>query len=327
MLNRGRRAFTLIELLVVIAIIAVLIALLLPAVQAAREAARRSQCVNNLKQLGLAMQNYHDVMGSFAFGSRTAFGVAAPPGGCTNNWYDDMSWYFGILPFYEQNTTYNAVNFSLIVSSPDNYTARSSRINSLGCPSTGLNYDEIGVVCWSRIRCTYAVNFGNTDYGQESGIADPLSAGTLNFGGAPFGMGKTFGIPSITDGTSGTMMWGEVISPTDSPGWDGPIAESQIACGGQTFEATYPPNAKYPDRVVRQCPPVGGLNGIYGCVIVGQTGAEKSQMFITKSKHPGGVNIGFCDGSVRFIKNTISISVWRAISTTMGNEVVSGDQF
>jgi len=321
-----RRGFTLIELLVVIAIIAVLIALLLPAVQAAREAARRAQCVNNIKQLGLAMQNYHDVMGGFAPGGRTAFGATAPPGGCTTNWYDDMSWYWNILPFYEQNPIFNATNFSLIISSPDNITARGLRINTMGCPSTGLDTDEIGVACWSRIRCNYAVNFGNTDFGQDSPYTDPLTGTTLVFGGAPFTLAQTFGITNITDGTSNTMMFGEVISPTDSPGWDGPIAETQIAIGGDTFEAIYPPNALYPDLVVRQCPTTN-LNGIYGCTVIGQVGAEKGQVFITKSKHPGGVNVGMCDGSVRFIKNTISISTFRAIATMRGNEPVSGNSF
>jgi prepilin-type N-terminal cleavage/methylation domain-containing protein/prepilin-type processing-associated H-X9-DG protein len=326
MLSRGRRAFTLIELLVVIAIIAVLIALLLPAVQAAREAARRAQCVNNIKQLGLAMQNYHDVQGTFAMGTRTAFGVTAPPGGCTANWYDDMSWYFGILPYYEQNPIFNATNFNLIISSPDNLTARSLKINSLGCPSSGMNTDEAGVACWSRIRCNYAVNFGNTNYGQQSNIADPFGGPNLNFRMAPFTMGYSFGIRDINDGTSNTMMWGEVISPTDSPGWDGPIAETQIGIGGGSFEAMYPPNAPYPDLVVRQCPPPP-LNGIYGCTVIGQAGAEKSQVFIAKSKHAGGINVGLCDGSVRFIKNTINVTNYRAIATSQGGEVVSADSY
>ncbi len=106
------------------------------------------------------------------------------------------------------------------------------------------------------------------------------------------------------------MMWSEVIAPEDSPGWDGPIAETQIAIGGDTFEAIYPPNALYPDLVVRQCPTTN-LNGIYGCTVIGQAGAEQSEVFIAKSKHPGGINVGFCDGSVRFVKNTISISTFR----------------
>jgi prepilin-type N-terminal cleavage/methylation domain-containing protein/prepilin-type processing-associated H-X9-DG protein len=320
------RGFTLIELLVVIAIIAVLIALLLPAVQAAREAARRSQCLNNIKQLGLAMQNYHDVMGTFAPGGRTPFGATAPPGGCTTNWYDDMSCYWNILPYYEQLTIFNATNFSLIISSPDNSTARGLKVNTMSCPSTGLDTDEIGVPCWSRVRGNYVVNFGNSDFGQDTPFTDPLTGTTITFGGAPFALGQSFGIRDITDGTSNTMMWGETISPIDSPGWDGPIAETQIAIGGQSFEAIYPPNAKYPDLVVRQCPTTN-LNGIYGCTVIGQAGAEKGQVFITKSKHSGGVNVGMCDGSVRFIKNTISVVTFRAISTTQGSESVSADSY
>jgi prepilin-type N-terminal cleavage/methylation domain-containing protein/prepilin-type processing-associated H-X9-DG protein len=326
MRRRILRGFTLIELLVVIAIIAVLISLLLPAVQAAREAARRAQCVNNIKQLGLAMQNYHDVMGSFAPGGRTAFGATAPPGGCTTNWYDDMSWYWNILPFYEQNTIFNGTNFSVIISSPANMTVRSLQVKTMDCPSTGLDTDEAGVACWSRVRGNYAVNFGNSDFGQDSPYTDPLTGTTIAFGGAPFTLGQTFAIVDLTDGTSNTMMFGEVISPTDSPGWDGPIAETQIAIGGDTFEAIYPPNAKYPDLVVRQCPTTN-LNGIYGCTVIGQAGAEKGQVFITKSKHPGGVNVGMCDGSVRFIKNTISVVTFRAIATSKGNEAVSANSF
>ena len=324
--RRPRRGFTLIELLVVIAIIAVLIALLLPAVQAAREAAKRAQCLNNLKQLGLAMQNYHDTMGTFAPGGRTAFGATAPPGGCTANWYDDMSWYWNILPFYEQGTIFNATNFSLIISSPDNFTARGLKINSMGCPSSGLDTDESGVACWSRIRCNYAVNFGNSDFGQDTPYTDPLTNTQITFMGAPFALGKSFGIIDMRDGTSNTMMFGEVISPTDSPGWDGPIAETQIAIGGMSFEAIYPPNAKYNDLVVRQCPTTN-LNGIYGCTIVGQTGSEKLQVFIPKSKHPGGINVGMCDGSVRFIKNTISVQTFRGISTSQGSEAISADSY
>ncbi len=189
-----------------------------------------------------------------------------------------------------------------------------------------MDTDEAGVACWSRIRCNYAVNFGNSDFGQESGITDPLTGLMVNFKGAPFSLGKAFGIIDITDGTSNTMMWGEVISPTDSPGWDGPIAETQIAIGGQSFEAIYTPNAMYPDRVVRQCPTTN-LNGIYGCTVIGQAGAEKSQVFITKSKHPGGVNVGMCDGSVRFIKNTISVQTFRGISSSQGVEPISADSF
>jgi prepilin-type N-terminal cleavage/methylation domain-containing protein/prepilin-type processing-associated H-X9-DG protein len=320
-----RRGFTLIELLVVIAIIAVLIALLLPAVQAAREAARRSQCVNNIKQLNLAMANYHDVQGTYIFGTREGPGDKIPPG-CSGNYYDDMGWWFGILPQLEQNSIYASTNFMTMISIAANSTARNAKINVMGCPSSGLEVDETSQVCWSRVRGNYAVNFGNTNYGQTS-KTDPISNQTVPFMQAPFTYRTGTPISKIVDGTSNTMMWAEIISPTDSPsGWDGPLAETQIATGGQAFEAWYTPNAKQNDEVVRQCPTTF-LNGIYGCTVVGQAGQEGIQEMIAKSRHSGGINVGFCDGSVRFIKDSINRITYRALSSSAGSEVVSADQY
>ena len=130
---RPRRGFTLIELLVVIAIIAVLIGLLLPAVQAAREAARRSQCVNNLKQLGIALHNYHDVNGSF------------PPGNLAINGINDpvqTTWTISMLPGMEQTPLYNSYNFSQFNFSPDNKTLRETRVATFICPSD-LNTEQL----------------------------------------------------------------------------------------------------------------------------------------------------------------------------------------
>jgi prepilin-type processing-associated H-X9-DG protein len=187
-----------------------------------------------------------------------------------------------------------------------------------------MQTDEFRNACWSRIRCNYAVNFGNTNLGQTS-LTGP-NGQTVLFGQAPFTLDAVARIQNIQDGTSNTMMWSEVIAPLDSPGWDGPIAETQIAIGGQTFEAWYTPNAMYPDQVVRQCP-TNGLNGIYGCTIIGQVGSEMSQIYIAKSKHSGGVNVGFCDGSVRFVKSTISLATWRALSTSQGGEVIDASSY
>ena len=122
--------FTLIELLVVITIIAVLVALLLPAVQAAREAARRAQCVNNLKQLGLAAMNYHDTQGSFPAGSY----VFVPPAGVSKA-AENFSCFVRMLPFFEQQTVYNSVNFQLSYAYVDNITLTNLGLGALACPS------------------------------------------------------------------------------------------------------------------------------------------------------------------------------------------------
>jgi prepilin-type N-terminal cleavage/methylation domain-containing protein/prepilin-type processing-associated H-X9-DG protein len=314
-LIRSRRAFTLIELLVVIAIIAVLIALLLPAVQAAREAARRSQCVNNLKQLGLAMQNYHDTLGAFPFAAREWVGDRVPPGPGT--WYDDHGWYGMILPFIEQGTVANSINFNVSFSGPINSTSRKAKVNVFGCPSDGLKEDEFTNNDWARVRGNYSVNFGNTNYiqGTKNGVP---------FLGAPFTYRKATPIAAITDGTSQTLMWGEVLSPIDSPGWDGPISEMQTATGGQTFNGWLTPNSKTQDDVARVYPTTG-LNGIPpGKVNVSDT---TLQSFALRSHHPGGVNASMCDGSVRFVKDAVNLTTWRAVSTSQGSEVVSSDGY
>ena len=315
---RPRNAFTLIELLVVIAIIAVLIALLLPAVQAAREAARRSQCVNNLKQLSLGMQNYHDVVGGFPPGAREWQGDYVPPGASTA-WYDDHGWYAMILPYIEAKPVYDSINFLVQFSGPINSTSRQAKIAVFGCPDVGLQTDEFGTGNWDRVRGNYAVNFGNTNYGQGT-------YNGLTFLGAPFTYRRATPIAQITDGTSNTLMFAEIIAPIDSAGWDGPVAETQIAVGGQTFEAFLQPNSTQPDQVTRVCPPTLNNQGIR-CNVFAGAGNEPNSTFATRSRHPGGVNVSLCDGSVRFIKDTISPTTWRALSTAQGNEVIAADSF
>jgi prepilin-type N-terminal cleavage/methylation domain-containing protein/prepilin-type processing-associated H-X9-DG protein len=335
-MSRARRAFTLIELLVVIAIIAVLIALLLPAVQAAREAARRAQCVNNLKQIGIAMHNYHDVTGNLPPGHRSS--IAG-------------TWQMFILPYLEGNSQYNAYNQygsylipGTTTKNPDSnlryggicqLTVTKSRINSLTCPSD----TPTGEPLYSNItEHNYAVNFGNAGFFQEvttvaASCASPVTTQYYPGGqwlGAPFSDSdpscypsrqRTYSLATIIDGTTNTLMASEVIE-----GQNGDIRGFTWWGDSACFEAWLAPNSPLPDVTQGYCltnfpqmsppnPPC--LNATTG----------KAPVFASRSRHPGGVNSLFCDGSVRWIKNSISINVWRALSTSMGSEVISSDAY
>jgi prepilin-type N-terminal cleavage/methylation domain-containing protein/prepilin-type processing-associated H-X9-DG protein len=233
-----RRAFTLIELLVVIAIIAVLIALLLPAVQAAREAARRIQCVNNLKQLGLAMHNYVSANNSFPSG--IVFNANVAP--CTGFYFgsncQSTTWFVLTLPFIEGGSLFNAFNFAIGSEGPMyltgypygylvNSTVFTTRIGALQCPSDGDNVFNIasssvaavltGAPALSVTKGNYGVNWGNTDYGQGQRsdswfVSNPAANRPSPFGYNPGATGPAVVTPaSMTDGTSNTLLMSELL--------------------------------------------------------------------------------------------------------------------
>jgi prepilin-type N-terminal cleavage/methylation domain-containing protein len=162
-MSHRRHGFTLIELLVVIAIIAVLIALLLPAVQAAREAARRVQCVNNLKQIGLAMQNYHEAMGSFPIG-RMGVGFTYPNSPDPNR----RTWILSLMPYVEQNSIFQSTNFSLTWYFPQNLTVIQVKVGAYHCPSDPNTWAaeeaDLSTPHWMG---NYVVNWGNMHWGQD----------------------------------------------------------------------------------------------------------------------------------------------------------------
>jgi prepilin-type N-terminal cleavage/methylation domain-containing protein/prepilin-type processing-associated H-X9-DG protein len=312
------RGFTLIELLVVIAIIAVLIALLLPAVQAAREAARRAQCVNNLKQIGLAMLNYESSNGSL------------PPGKKNCCW---GTWMVFILPYVEQTGTYNAWNFVggmdndvggglFRYNGKGNSTVAGTRLNSYICPSDTAN-TETGFASFPIPEDNYAANLGNVGEGQQA---------TLNgvpFLGAPFAdiyqngattsQYGTVQLSAITDGTSNTMLASEIIQAGG-----GDLRGMGMWGDAAGFETYLAPNSTVPDVIynIQYCKYPYSNNP--PCVA---SSSGNPNMFGARSRHPGGVNALFGDGRVQFIKNSISINTWRAISTTKGNEVISADAF
>jgi prepilin-type N-terminal cleavage/methylation domain-containing protein/prepilin-type processing-associated H-X9-DG protein len=329
MISMRRRAFTLIELLVVIAIIAVLIALLLPAVQAAREAARRSQCVNNLKQLSLAMMNYHDSLGSFPIG---AMGVRSyAPGGLYPNGTPvgnaRRTWLPMLLPFIEQGVVSNSYNFNIIFNSYVNTTAELTKLSAMACPSD----PNVGSIENSppRFQYNYMVNWGNTTWQQDMtttynptvGIYPAGTTNSVPFLGAPFTMDKSFGIQSITDGTSNTLLLAEVKIGADITGGNqdhrGDVWNDDWMCA--MFTAFTPPNVSFNDYLGNDCnypyqnnPP---------CIV-------KAPYFIAaRSYHPGGINASMADGHVQFFKNTINYLTWRSLSSSRGGEVVSADSF
>jgi prepilin-type N-terminal cleavage/methylation domain-containing protein/prepilin-type processing-associated H-X9-DG protein len=311
---RRRSGFTLIELLVVIAIIAVLIALLLPAVQAAREAARRAQCTNNLKQLGLAAANYESTNSCFPGGSYsgTTFNppciTAASP--CTT-YPESFSVFARMLPFFEQSTMYNAANFSLNAGDPSNLTIGGVQVSSLVCPSDLQNTSMIlsasqsqnttapgwswyniyplppGI--WTQAYSSYGGNAGTFTFGFSNLMSPTLLS---QYNGTIYN-DSSVKIAGITDGTSNTFAFAErskghlyITDPLYC------LSDSQWNVGrwfDTLFSTMYPLNTGF-----------GTNPGIpfSGYTYYGSANAG--------SYHPGGANFGFCDGSVKFLKNSIS---------------------
>jgi len=341
-----RRGFTLIELLVVIAIIAVLISLLLPAVQSAREAARRAQCVNNLKQIGLAMHNYHDTVGSF------------PPGGINGSgswagtWWD---WPAFILPQVEQAPLYNAINFSLqninqldanaandpqvtvwrsVISSylcPSDPAAGTGKVANLSWLTQGGNWSLIGQQYTAAVTC-YVGNWGdmktgNTTFDQYSG--EPGTGPGWGCGGTFRGIfsdcsdGKSIGLRDITDGTSNTLLVGEC-----SPNMNGALAWVN---GDGVFASTVVPLNWKSELKDGQVDPTDGttcnLGQLNNFTQALHCWRNQTVNYAFKSYHPGGANFAFGDGSVRFVKQSISPRTYNALGTRAVGEVVSADSY
>jgi prepilin-type N-terminal cleavage/methylation domain-containing protein/prepilin-type processing-associated H-X9-DG protein len=344
--STARRGFTLIELLVVIAIIAVLIALLLPAVQSAREAARRIQCVNNLKQIGLAFHNYHDVNNVFITGESWTYRSDQPASGQVPR--RSYGWRIQVLPYIEQAPLYSAMNLQLCVWNPENaITVIPTSINAFYCPSDGKVTAKIGQSLGfgnpgstPMGYCSYAGNAG-TWFNLTNPIDWPaltsVKAGAANSNGIMF-QGSNIGISAVTDGTSNTILvsewaYGKIRSYQDQWHW-----WPSYNPADSTVTTQYPIN---PQRV---CPASAvGINTSY-------VDADAAGSF-----HPGGANFVFTDGSVKFLKDTINsspvnpgncaplflqggnntwsfipgvqVGVYQALSTRAGGEVISADQF
>ena len=287
-----RRAFTLIELLVVIAIIAVLIALLLPAVQQAREAARRTQCRNNLHQIGLALHNYHDTHNCFPPGNLAPnFSTGASYGG------HEHTWLAMVLPFVDEAAIYNALNFSLKSYDVANSTATSSQLAQYSCPS--LRSPER----FSGGGSTFSTNeyvgcTGKSDYRNTA----PSSVAAANRG--ILYMISRVRIRDIRDGTSQTIAGGEKNRLIDDKvynnGWD--------TDGWANGHGSGP----------LRCTAVG-MN------VVLSSGYSQTLQF--SSAHEGGAFFLMGDGQVRFLSENIDMTTYRALSTIQGNELLDDEDY
>jgi len=303
--HHGRRGFTLIEILVVISIIGLLIALILPAVQAARDAARRLQCANNLKQIGLAIHNYESAHGVF------------PQGGAKISHYSHLS---QLLPFLEQSPNYNRINFELIATDAANDTAYAARISIFMCPSDG---QSPGYPAWTN----YAGCRGNTpDVIGDNGV----------FAATRAGVPLTIGFRDVTDGAGTTAAMAEWLVGFFP---FGPSSERR-----STLELSFAPEefetncrtvnflALPADRIQNSKGRswlLGDQASLYNhvmppngrsCILRGKS---LKAAYTPSSNHPGGANVLFLDGHFQFVRDTIEEKVWRAIGSRDGGEVVS----
>ncbi len=382
-----RRGFTLIELLVVISIIAVLIALLLPAVQAAREAARRSQCVNNMKQLGLGLHNFESTCGTFPKGVNEPF-----VNGLTTNTVSDTlcsdvqepfgpNWAIMILPYIEQSALYSSSNVNgypgwAAYSTPNvntapgatnynldwaNTTVRGTRLNVMVCPSDPNNtpannfyqssdYSKFPDYPPFKNAGFVALNWARGNYGAVQGATD--SDNTVNgqpgYTHQPYpgltkrGMiGVNFGsrIAEVTDGLSNTGMVAEMrvgLNTIDGRGtWAIGMGSMSLCCEARPYNPT--PNSlnwagpncddggdetQFCYAVIQSFPNLAVTGMPCNC-----TPGNNNSGGQARSLHPGGVNLCMGDGSVRFIRNTITEQVWWALMTCQDGTILSADQY
>ncbi len=368
-----RPGFTLIELLVVIAIIGVLIALLLPAVQAAREAARRAQCTNNLKQMGIGLHNYHTAHNTYppgrmypdwmiqATGQQTTASYTSYPSSLLSQpiWTGYFSVHCHILNYMEQTVAYNALNFDLplvgqlttgggaTIVSP-NYTAFVVTMNSFLCPS------DINSGQGFRGENNYRVNFGGSTVYAGGGTRPDNENRTANFINGAFTYGQALSAATFNDGLSNTAMAAErnkgsgltgasiqrqadnLYMPTIAVPIDtdvalntcrSPATISGFGSNGRWLQGTDFSDgwgfSWYIATLYNHAatPNWKGWDCGFGTSIM-DVPSEHAVMS-ARSYHPGGVNVLLGDGSVRYVKDSVSPATWRALGTRNGQEVLS----
>ncbi len=308
--SSSRRGFTLIELLVVIAIIAILIALLLPAVQQAREAARRSQCKNNLKQIGLALHSYLDAARCFPFAQ------------VVTTRYSALS---QLLPYLDQGPLYKQINFSLATTAPANNAALMREIPMFRCPT-----DSENSLAASGGAVNYMANKGDGVIWQDPtgpNVGFPPQTGVMFYQ-------SCVKIADIKDGTSSTAAFAERVLTDGNNGLVSPKSD--------VFFSPLAPTT--PDQAVAMCDAVNinilanqfplfmgapWIDGQHTYLHVNVPNTRSCGFFMVlranmppSSYHAGGVHVLMCDGATRFVNQSINLTTWRAIGTRKGGEVV-----
>lgn len=340
--------FTLVELLVVIAIIGVLVALLLPAVQAAREAARRSSCLNNTKNLALACLNYESSKGELPYGRKYDL-------------WDSYTWTQLIMPYIEQQAVYNnywSIRDTKYVAPVDGVVgpngpggndervrqARHSTIPMFYCPSDmGVpSQNEIDSLNWGHVRGSYRGSVGSGDLYGSNFIPDTLEGSTpernLRMGAfavqelAPPLLTPGARLAEIADGTSNTVLISEGLAPT-VPHWGGPLGGLIYGnIGGALFNTYLTPNSSENDRPIGPCPSPEQQDTTYTAPCLsfgahpGLTGRGGRAHTAARSFHPGGVNASMADGSVQFVTDGIDQMTWRGLGTRDKGDVANISQ-
>ncbi len=358
---RGRRGFTLIELLVVIAIIAVLIALLLPAVQAAREAARRAQCVNNLKQIGIALHNYHSTNNSFPLGC-SEYIISTDAKRKNNFQWDNWSCHAMMLGYLEQTSLYNAANFSVGNNEGSNYfinsTVTKTTIKGFVCPSDPYAGGSSATITTFQPQlasndCSYLGSQGTTTMTPQQNSATGSTGLFFYY--------VVYGIQHVTDGTTNTIAFSEGLVGNPSQATKGyrgtAVMGVSSILAANLLDANSNPAAI--QQALTDCNTAfqtgNNLNqwrGLYweigangmtwfntivppnsknyqwsNCRDQGGGWPDEATFANASSNHPGGVNTLMADGSVRFIKDSVNQQTWWALGTRAGGEVVSADAY